>query len=105
MINDWIVVSFADSFSRISHEISICIKISWDPSEDESTDHSLGRGRRYEEVRCVLPLRFTALPESFGASNKEGLISGPCAACCYASNPTNARFYASDFLLLRVRVL
>ena len=46
-------------------------------------------------MRCVLPLRYTALPESFGASNKDGSVSGPCAACCCASNPTNARFYAS----------
>ena len=95
MINDWIVVGVADSFSRISHEISICVKISWDPSEDESADRSLGQGRRYEEVRCVLPLRFTALPESFGGSNKDGLISGPYVACCCASNPANTRFYIS----------
>jgi len=38
---------------------------------------------------------FYGSPESFGASNKVGLSSGPCAACCCVSNPTNAHFYDS----------
>ncbi|KAF8344086.1 uncharacterized protein EI90DRAFT_3010898 [Cantharellus anzutake] len=82
-------------YSRISHEISVCVKISWDPLEDEHLDRSLTPGRRYEEVRCVLPLHFTAVPESFAMSNKDGSTSVPCAACS-ASSPANPRFYSSS---------
>lgn len=54
-------------FARVTHEMKVFIKVSWDPNEDDAPEDG-GRffdseGPRVDRIHCIFPLHFIRIPE------------------------------------------